>query len=240
MNSNAWRNAINMLYMRVNKLTGRRVLQEFMKMDQSNGNMGLEGMGVVLDIVRTIMLQPGAGWSIYGSCHKCIYLELIDWLDTKQCSININNQDQTCLARSIVVAKAHWKYVMQPNNTTDEKAWKKTLLAKKKRIQNGQRNVQLQKALALCHHAKVNPNRPCGIPEAVMFQTYLHKRVILLIYSAEANFDRTFTGPETCLKPLPVLHYNQHYVVLTSMAAFFNVAYFCWDCLKGDNGHFYY
>ena len=126
MNSDAWRNAINMPYMKVNELTGCRVLQEFMKMDQSNGNTGLEGTGVVLDIVQTIMPQPGAGWTIHGSSSTRIFLELAEWLKTKRCAITtINNKDKMCLSRSIVVAKANWKYVNQPNVTPEEQARKK-------------------------------------------------------------------------------------------------------------------
>ena len=240
MNSEAWKNAINMPYMQVNELTGQRVLQEFMKTDQSNGNTGLEGQGVVMDIVRTIMPRPGAGCSMYGSCRKRIFLELVSWLDAKRCSIDINNQDQMCLARSIVVAIAHWQYANQASNTPEEKAQKKALLAEKKRIQNGQRDYQRVKALELCHRANVDPNRPCGIPEAALFQDILqHSGYRLMIYSAEANFETTFVGPETCVKPLPVLHYDHHYVVLTSLTAFFNVSYFCWNCLKGYYYYYY-
>ena len=90
-------------------------------MDQSRGNTGLEGTGVVLDIVRTIMPQPGAGWSIHGSCHKRIFIELAKWLKTKKCAITtINNHDKMCLAWSIVVAKANWKYTVQPAITAAE------------------------------------------------------------------------------------------------------------------------
>ena len=235
MKSEAWRNAINMPYMQVNELIGRRVLQEFMKTDQSNGNTGLEGTGVVLDIVRTIMPQPGAGWTIHGSCRKRIFLELAKWLKTKRCAItNIANTDKMCLARSIVVAKAHWKYTNQPNNTPEEQRRKKALMNKKKLIVQLDRPEQHRKALKLCQRAGVNPHRPCGVPEIQVFQNYLQQKGYrLIIYSAEANFDRIFTGPETCLKPLPVLHFDRHYIVLTSMAAFFNTSFFCWNCLKG-------
>ena len=65
MNSNAWRNAINMPYIRVKELTGCRVLQQFMKMDQSNGNTGLEGTGVVLDIVHMIMNRSQGQVGVY-------------------------------------------------------------------------------------------------------------------------------------------------------------------------------
>ena len=78
MNSEAWKSTINMQYMQVNELAGQRVLQEFMKTDQSNGNTGLEGQKVVLDIVRTIMPRPGAGWSIHGRCLTHIFLEMAD------------------------------------------------------------------------------------------------------------------------------------------------------------------
>ena len=235
MNSDAWRNPINMPYMRVNELTGRRVLQEFMKTDQSNGNTGLEGTGVVLDIVRTIMPQPGAGWTIHGSGRTRIFLELAKWLKTKRCAITtIDNTDKMCLARSIVVAKAHWKYTNQPDNTPEQKTRKRKLYNKKVLIQRVDRTYQHGKALKLCQQAGVSPHHPCGIPEIQTYQDHLRQKGHrLIIYSAEANFDCIFKGPEACPKPLPVLHYNQHYVVLTSMAAFCNTSHFCWDCLKG-------
>ena len=108
-------------------------------------------------------------------------------------------------------------------------------------IQKGEREYQHRKALKLCQQAGVNPHRSCGIPEILVFQNYVQQKGYrLLVYSAEANFERIFTGPEACAKPLPILHYNGHYVVLTSMAAFYNVSYFCWNCLKGDNGHLHH
>ena len=73
---------------------------------------------------------------MYGSCHKRIFLELAKWLKTKRWAItDIANTDNLCLARSIVIAKAHWKYVNQPDNTPEEKGRKKALLTKKMIVQ---------------------------------------------------------------------------------------------------------
>ena len=220
--------------MQANNLTGTRVLERFMGTDQSNGNTGLEGSGVVLNIIHTMMFQ-GSGWTEKGSCRTRIFLELSKWLAEKRCAITtIDNTDNTCMARSIVVAKAHYKYVNQPTTTPEEIAKKKEYATKLKIVRDPRSNKQRNKALLLSLHAGVNPYRPCGIPEAQKFQTALQQKGYkIVIFSAEANFDAIFVGPDTCTKHLPILHYKHHYVVLTSMAAFFNDSHFCWNCHKG-------
>ena len=107
MGSRAWKHSINLPFMKVDELTGRRVLQEFMKTDQSNDSTGLEAEGVFFDIIHTVMLQ-GAGWTKHGSCRNRVYLELGKWLKIKRCTIaEIQNTDNMCLARAVVVAKGH-------------------------------------------------------------------------------------------------------------------------------------
>ena len=86
MGSRAWKHSINMPFVKVDELTGRRVLQEFMKTDQSNDNTGLEAEGVFFDIIHTVMLQ-GAGWTKHGSCRNCVSSDLVVYLKLKRFKI---------------------------------------------------------------------------------------------------------------------------------------------------------
>ena len=82
MNSDAWKTPLNLEFMQANKLTGPQVLECFMGTNQTNGNTGLEGTGVVLNIIHTMMYQ-GPGWTEKGSCRTQIFLELSNWLAEK-------------------------------------------------------------------------------------------------------------------------------------------------------------
>ena len=214
MGSRSWKRDINMPFMKVDELTGRRVLKEFMKTDQSNDKTGLEADGVFIDIIHTTMLQ-GSGWTEHGSCRNRVYLELGEWLKVKQCVITkIQNTDNMCLPRALVVAKGHY-IAKLPGATPGQK----TTYDRLRRMRYQSQGVHAAK---LCQDAGVDYNLPCGIPEAKKFQDFLKPLGYrIIIYSAEANFTPVFLGDSTCIKPLQLLHYDNHYAVLVSMAPFF-------------------
>ena len=226
MGSQAWKRSMNLPFLKVDELTGRWVLQEFMKTDQSNDSTGLEADGVYFDIIHTVMLQ-GAGWTKHGSCQNRVYLELGKWLKIKRCTIaEIQNTDNMCLARAVVVAKGH-HIANLPGATPGQKTEYGQLWDVRNQLQG-------VKAAKLCKDAGADFQRPCGIPEGKKFQDLLKPLgYSIIIYTAEANFTLVFLGEETGTKPLQLLHYDNHFVVLVGMAPFFNTAKFCWHCLKG-------
>ena len=221
-----WKRDLNMPFMEINELTGARVLTEFARIAQSNDNTRLDADEVELNIIHTIMAQKGAGWKGYGSCRRRIFLQLERWLQAKKCAINTIASDNLCLARSLVVALAH--YIKLTTPTVEN-------IARFKSVKDNRQNIQGEEAERLHLLAGV-PMGPCGLPEVKLFQDYLAPFGYRLhVFSAAANFANVFVGPSTCTKKIALLLLNKHYIVLTKMPAFFNSSAFCWECLKGLN-----
>ena len=219
-----WKRDLNMPFMELNELTGELVLAEFAKIAQSNDNTRLDADEVELNIIHTIMAQKGAGWTGHGSCRKRIFIQLERWLQAKQCAINTIANDNLCLARSLVVAMAHYMKLTTP--TVEN-------IARFKSVKDNRQNIQGEEAERL-HMAAGVCIGPCGLPEVKLFQDYLTPYGYKLhVFSAAANFATVFVGPSTCTKKIALLLFNQHYVVLTKMPAFFNASAFCWVCLEG-------
>ena len=221
-----WKKDLNMPFMEINELTGARVLAEFAKIAQSNDNTRLDADEVELNIIHTIMPQKGAGWTGHGSCRRRIFLQLERWLQAKRCAINTIANDNICLARSLVVALAHYIKLSMP--TLENKA-------RFQSVKDDRQDIQGVEAERLHLLAGV-PIGPCGLPEVKLFQDYLAPYGYKLhVFSAAVNFATVFVGPSTCTKKIALLLLNQHYVVLTKMPAFFNSSAFCWECLEGLN-----
>lgn len=224
MNSDTWRRDCNMPYMSVSEFTGTRVLHEIMKINQSNGSEQLGISPVHLNIIHTMMPNPGSGWSQNGSVNRRLYTSLEKWMAIKQCTINTINKDHLCLARSIVVAIAHYKHIFEPSSVNKDEF---------KYIRRSDRAHQTMMAKKLHKDACVTEG-PCGMDEVQRFQDFLKPLGYrIYVFSAEANFQAVFIGPSTCEKRLSLLLYNKHYVIITSMSSFSNNSSFCWDCLKG-------
>lgn len=130
----------------------------------------------------------------------------------KRCFIRIQNNDNLCLARAVVTAKARidghdqWNSIRQGRN--------------------------IQKVLAVQLHEKTGvPLTKCGIEEAKHFKNVL-KDYQINILSKEHFNGIIFSGPET-EKRLYIYHHDDHFDVITSMAGFLCKNYYCVRCKTG-------
>jgi len=99
-----------------------------------------------------------------------------------------------------------------------------------KALRQSQRKQEVE-AKKLHFYAGV-PEGPCGIAELQQFQEYLKDQYRIIVCYAGCGFKcEAFAEPG---KPeIYLLHVDEHYHLITSMAGFLNMSYFCSKCLKG-------
>ena len=134
----------------------------------------------------------------------------------KRSIIQIQNKDELCCARALVVAKA---------KVDNHPKWHS--------IRKGS---QIQRTLALALHDEANvPLGPCGYDALTQFSTApsLTGYQILLV-DADRSFHITTFGPLQD-KQLILLHEKSHYNVITKLPAFFGSSYVCAHCWKPYN-----
>jgi len=135
---------------------------------------------------------------------------------TSKSVIRIQNKDELCCARALVVAKA--KVDQHP---------------KEKAIRQG-KSLQRTLALELQHEANV-PLGPCSYDALTKFSaapSLAHYQIILV--DAHRSFHITTFGPLRD-KQLILLHDHGHYDVITRLPGFFGSSYMCAHCWKPYN-----
>ena len=135
----------------------------------------------------------------------------------KNSVIRIQNDDELCCARALVVAKA--KVDQHP---------------KQRAIQRGEGPLQRTLALDLHHEAKV-PLGPCSYEALTAFSKApsLTGYQIILV-DAHRSFHITTYG-DIQDKQLILLHHQGHYDVITRLPGFFGSSYVCAYCWKPYN-----
>lgn len=164
--------------------------------------------------VTTVKLPRGFGR--YG--RLTAYDSLDDFAHTKKSIINIKNDDEMCLPRAIVVAKAF----------VDKK-----IDLYKKAVRKGGL-LQLNLALDLMRNANVSqPLHGWGIEELKKFQNYLTDYEIV-VYRFEIRSQRKrdiiFKGSNNSDKRINLLFSNNHYNVICSLSAAFQTRKYCIHC----------
>ena len=147
LSSNQLQFPISLPFCPLEQLTTEKVLAQVEKVVQSNEEFRLNDT-VNIDIIRVEMPQ-GSGRS------KRTTLNIRDYLMQKGSVITINNKDDLCLARALVVAIA--RIEKDPRY---------------KQIARSNRPVQREKACEL-HRAANVPLGRCGLDEVDLFQHYL-------------------------------------------------------------------
>ena len=135
----------------------------------------------------------------------------------KNSVIRIQNDDELCCARALVVAKA--RLDQHP---------------KQRAIQRGEGPLQRRLAWDLHDEAKV-PLGPCSYDALTAFSKApsLAGYQILLVDAARYFHITTFGGPQD--KSLILLHHQGHYDVITRLPGFFGSTYVCAHCWKPYN-----
>ena len=130
--------------------------------------------------------------------------------------IRIQNRDELCCARALVVAKA--KVDPHPNYHSIRQGGK----------------LQRELALRLHDDARIPPG-PCGYDALTAFSQApsLRGYQILLVDAHRSYHITTFGGPQD--KQLILLHHQGHYDVITKLPGFFGSSYVCAHCWKPYN-----
>ena len=187
-----------------NRLTTERILAEFKRVIQSNKEFRLND-AVEINVIHVTMPTGGKGT-------KRSEVNLEKHLEKKKSIIRIQNDDNLCMARALVVAKA------KLDNNSQYKS-----------IVDNRRPMQTRMARELHQNANV-PLGPCGIEQAKLFQTYLSEYQISIVCKEYGN-KIIYAGPEKD-KRIYIYMHNNHYDVITKMPRFFARHYYCHTCKK--------
>ena len=209
LSSNQLQTPIAIPFCPLEELTTEKVLSHVEKVVQSNEEFRLNTT-VNIDVIRVEMPQ-GSGRS------KRTILNIRDHLKKKGSVIPINNKDNLCLARALVVSIARIENDPRYNSIRDSR-WA----------------MQRERAFDL-HEAANVPLGPCGLNEVDLFQQHLVNYQIIVVSGDQNNAiiyplqPRTNPNPE---KSIYLYYQANHFDVITSLPGFLNAHYFCHVCYK--------
>ena len=199
---------ISLPFMTVEQLSAERVYSELERVIQSNQDFRLNDT-VTIDI-NHVKTPQGSGRS------KRTILDIRDYLKDKHSIVCIDNKDDLCLARALVVSIARIE-----NDS------------KYKYIKDSRKPLQRERAFDL-HEAANVPLGPCGLNEVALFQQYLTNYQIMVV---SGDHDNSIIYPPqssgTDEKPTITLYFqNNHFDAITKLPGFLCRSYFCFRCHK--------
>ena len=191
------------------ELTTEKVLSHVEKVVQSNEEFCLNNT-VNIDLIRVEMPQ-GSGRSQRN------IVDIREYLKKKKSVIPINNKDNLCLARALVVSIARieqdprYAQIRRPDST-----------------------VQRERAFDL-HEAANVPLGPCGLDEVELFQQHLVNYQIIVVSGDHNNciiYPRQPPANPDPEKSIYLYYQANHFDVIISLPGFQNRSYFCHRCHK--------
>ena len=195
---------ISLPFLPLSRLTTERVVAEIERVIQSNREFRLND-SVQVNLIHVKMPNGGTGT-------KRSEINLEKHLAKKGSIIRIQNKDEICLARALVVSMAKIENDGQYKSIVDHRR-------------------PLQTRLAYDLHEKAGvPVGPCGLDEVKQFQIHLTDHQINIV-SKEHQNSILYSGREKEKKIYLFLH-DSHYDVITSMPAFFARKQYCHTCKK--------
>ena len=209
LSSNQLQTPIAIPFCSLEELTTEKVLSHVEKVVQSNEEFHLNTT-VNIDVIR-VEMPHGSGRL------KRTTLNIRDYLRKKKSVIPINNRDNLCLARALVVNIARiekdprYIRIIEPGNS-----------------------IQRERAFDL-HEAANVPLGPCGLNEVDLFQQHLVNYQIIVVSGDQDNAiiyppqPRTNPNPE---KSIYLYYQTNHFDAVSSLPAFLNTNYFCHACHK--------
>ena len=179
---------ISLPFMPVERLTTERVYSALERVIQSNQEFRLNDT-VTIDL-NHVLAPVGSGRK------KRTTYNIDDYLSEKGSVVRIkNNDDDMCLARALVVARA-----------------KKDNDPRYNQIRNSKNPIQREKAFDL-HEAANVPLGPCGLNEVALFQQYLVGYQIVII-SGDHNQQRHIIHPHP---RAPTRNHSLLYIYITTI-----------------------
>ena len=207
----------------VSAMTGETVLEEIMKVLQSNENFKINDGQMTIQ-VTVVRLPEGSGRK---PLHAGLYFESENMSINKRSIIQINNtKDVMCMTRAVVVGKC--------NADKDElESWKKSWGY----MRQSDRPMQTREAMKLLDRAKIPHTKSCGIEEYKKIQAVLAHKYLIKVHSQYPKDGLIFPlqfkkKPET-----KVIHiyFNgvDHYDTITKVTGFLGGYYYCEYCDVG-------
>ena len=210
LSSKQLQSPISIPFCSLEELTTEKVLSHVEKVIQSNEEFRLNTT-VNIDLIRVEMPQ-GSGRS------KRTTLNIRDHLKKKGSVITIiNNKDNLCLARALVVSIARIENDPQYNSIKDSRC-----------------TMQRERAFYL-HEAANVPLGPCGLKEVRLFQQYLVNYQIIVVSGDQNNtiiYPREPPANPNPEKSIYLYYQANHFDVIRSLPGFLNAHYFCHTCYK--------
>ena len=199
---------ISLPFMPVERLNAERVYAELERVIQSNEEFRLNDT-VTIDI-NHVKTPQGSGRK------KRTTYDINDYLKQKGSIVRIENKDDLCLARALVVARAS----IEKDPRYDH-------------IRKSSRPLQREKAFDL-HEAANVPLGPCCLNEVKLFQQYLTNYQIMIV---SGDHDNSIIYPPqssgTDEKPTLTLYlHDNHFDVINKLPGFLSRGYFCFRCHK--------
>ena len=209
LSSNQLQTPIVIPFCSLEELTTEKVLSHVEKVVQSNEEFRLNNT-VNIDLIHVEMPQ-GSGR------RKRDIVDIREYLKKKTSVIPINNKDNLCLARALVVSIA--RIEKDPRYA---------------RITRPDSGVQRERAFDL-HEAANVPLGPCGLNEVELFQQYLVNYQIIVVSGDHNNsiiYPRQPPANPDPEKSIYLYYQANHFDVITSLPGFLNRSYFCHRCHK--------
>ena len=228
-------------------LTVEFILDQLERVLQSSQAFQL-GQGLLFEV--TTMVMPVGGYYVPHQINVHNRLKKMS-----SALVIENTEDSTCLSRAVVLALAYeiQNRIKKTSKATGEKKPSlpsDLLLPGETAVQCSPgpfcKHFWLHYALQTCQkepkQTKVAtrlrrivglPDTICGIPELELLQQKLLTGlgIRLVTFSALLYGTVIFSGPEELRRSIYLLHYNNHFAVLTKPTAFFQSSYFCHLCL---------
>ena len=216
------------------------------RVQQSNENFSLDQKAYMS--ITTVSPPSGFG---RGRLTRSRCLDHASFLKKKRSLIRIENRDELCFARALVVAIVialkpgrHSSPEAAPGRAKEQRKQfdipsnLKHFSVLYRRVCRSNRGEQYRRAWKLHEEAGVSP--PCqGAETWEAFQKVLEpKGFKIVIYSKEIDdnllyegeFNQDLFGPPSILH---LYHHHDHYDVISNLKAFKGYAYFCETCKKG-------
>ena len=186
------------------------LLNQFTDIMSSDQDVTLDGTNFSIQIIR---MPSGGG--------RTKMINLAEDVKTKRCILQIKNNDNLCGPRAVIAALTYNTNIilnkeMNKNDITN--------------IRIG-RKLQKDLAVELCNKINHKPGKPFTLKSFKKVERYL-KNVRIKIISAN-NFNTIiYKGIGARNITIHIYHHNDHYDVITSMAAFYGMSDYCQLCDK--------
>ena len=144
----------------------------------------------------------------------------------KRATVTIQNKDNLCLPRAILVGFTH---LWNKKNPTEDTA------KLYNRMRDSRCNLQRDEAIKLAKDVGIPTNRPGTIEDIYLYEIFL--QVAIVVISARSGNRKVYPGSDKYENKIFLYHYgdppNTHFDTIVKVNALLNKSYYCDTCDKG-------